>query len=119
MQCDLQSSDEDTGFEVEKYHAENNCPESMQLCSKKTSTDNIILVQEIVHSMKSTKKRKGFMAIKIDLEKAYDRVRWDLVVDCVRELGVHSVFEDLVRQCLMTTEMQVFEEWHLRCIVLS
>ena len=34
--------------------------------------DNIIVAQEIIHSMRNKKGRKGFMAIKIDLEKTYD-----------------------------------------------
>ena len=38
------------------------------------SSDNIIVAQEVIHSMKTMKGKKGFMAIKIDLEKAYDRL---------------------------------------------
>lgn len=37
-------------------------------------TDNVILLQEIVHHMKKSKKKKGDVALKLDLEKAYDRV---------------------------------------------
>ena len=36
--------------------------------------DNAILVHETVHSMSRRKGRTGLMAIKIDLEKAYDRL---------------------------------------------
>ena len=38
-------------------------------------TDNIIVAQEIIHSMRKMKGKRGFMAIKVDLEKAYDRLR--------------------------------------------
>jgi len=41
--------------------------------------DNAILVQEIVHSMSRRKGRTGLMAIKIDLEKAYDRLEWSFI----------------------------------------
>lgn len=37
-------------------------------------TENIIVAQEIIHSMKHKKGQKGWMAIKVDLEKAYDRL---------------------------------------------
>jgi hypothetical protein len=37
--------------------------------------DNIIVASEIVHSMRQMKGRKGIMAIKVDIEKAYDRLQ--------------------------------------------
>ena len=37
-------------------------------------TDNIVIYQEVLHSMHTKKSRMGFMTIKIDLEKAYDRL---------------------------------------------
>lgn len=41
----------------------------------RNSGDNIIIAQEIIHSMKSKKRSRPWMAIKIDLEKAYDRMK--------------------------------------------
>lgn len=38
--------------------------------------DNAIIVQEVIHTMSRKKGRCGFMAVKIDLEKAYDRLEW-------------------------------------------
>ena len=35
-------------------------------------TDNIIITQEVVHSMRTMRGRDDFMAVKVDLEKAYD-----------------------------------------------
>lgn len=43
------------------------------------SSDNIIVAQEVIHSKRNVKGRKGFMATKIDVEKAYDRICWDFV----------------------------------------
>lgn len=37
--------------------------------------DNIVVVQEAVHSMRRKKGRRGWMLLKLDLEKAYDRIR--------------------------------------------
>ncbi|KAA3475887.1 tyrosine decarboxylase 1-like [Gossypium australe] len=36
--------------------------------------DNIILAQEVIHSMRCNLKGRKWMAIKLDLEKAYDRI---------------------------------------------
>ncbi|PKI64943.1 hypothetical protein CRG98_014657 [Punica granatum] len=41
--------------------------------------DNIIVAQELIHYMRRMKRKKGFMALKIDLEKAYDRLSWDFL----------------------------------------
>lgn len=38
-------------------------------------TDNIVIMQEVLHTMKRKQGVKGYMAIKIDFEKAYDRLR--------------------------------------------
>lgn len=38
--------------------------------------DNAIIVQELIHTISKKKKRSiGYMAIKIDLEKAYDKLK--------------------------------------------
>ncbi|KAL4271913.1 hypothetical protein GQ457_13G011540 [Hibiscus cannabinus] len=50
-------------------------------------TEKIILNQEIVHSMKSKKTKQGWMAIKVDLEKAFDRLRWDFIQDSLYDVG--------------------------------
>lgn len=41
--------------------------------------DNIIVAQEVVHSLKNFKGTKKGMILKIDLEKAYDRISWDFL----------------------------------------
>lgn len=39
--------------------------------------DNIIVAFEILHSMNSKGKgQQGYMALKLDMSKAYDRVKW-------------------------------------------
>ena len=40
----------------------------------RTIHHNIVVAQEMVHSMSRMKGNKMFMSIKIDLEKAYDRL---------------------------------------------
>ena len=41
--------------------------------------DNAIIVQELVHTISKKKGKVGFMAIKIDLEKAYDKLEWSFI----------------------------------------
>ena len=44
-------------------------------------TDNVMVMQEILHSMRRKTAAKGWMAIKLDWEKAYDRLRWEFIHD--------------------------------------
>lgn len=44
--------------------------------------DNIWIVQEVLHQLKTRIKKRHFQAIlKIDMQKAYDRVEWDFLQD--------------------------------------
>ena len=42
-------------------------------------TDNFLIAQELFHALDNKKERVGFMAIKLDLEKAYDRLEWSFI----------------------------------------
>ena len=41
--------------------------------------DNAIVMQEIIHTMGRIKGKGGYMALKIDLEKAYDKLEWGFI----------------------------------------
>ncbi|XP_052114078.1 uncharacterized protein LOC127745428 [Arachis duranensis] len=41
--------------------------------------DNILIAKEIMHSTRRMKGKKQFMAIKVDFEKAYDRLNWNFI----------------------------------------
>lgn len=41
--------------------------------------DNIIVALEIIPSIRKMKVKKGHMLVKIDLEKAYDRLSWEFI----------------------------------------
>jgi len=54
----------------------------------RSTTDNIILTQEAVHSMGKLQGRRGAMVLKIDLHKAFDSVSWTFL----REVLIHFNF---------------------------
>ncbi|KAG7559018.1 Reverse transcriptase zinc-binding domain [Arabidopsis thaliana x Arabidopsis arenosa] len=71
------------------------------------STDNIVIVQEAVHSMRRKKGRKGWMLLKLDLEKAYDRIRWDFLEDTLRAAGLSATWINWIMQCVAGPSMSL------------
>ena len=41
--------------------------------------DNVLIAQELFHALDKKKGKTGFMAVKLDLEKAYDRLKWSFI----------------------------------------
>lgn len=44
-------------------------------------SDNIIIAQEVIHSMRHKTDKVGWMMIKVYLKKAYDTPNWDFIED--------------------------------------
>ena len=45
-----------------------------------------------MHKFKNLKTKTAWIAIKLDMEKAYDRIEWDFILKCLQELGFHSTW---------------------------
>ena len=48
--------------------------------TRRKGIDNTIIAQEVLHTIRK-KGRVGYMAFKIDLEKAYDKLEWNFIRD--------------------------------------
>ncbi|KAK4284609.1 hypothetical protein QN277_001415 [Acacia crassicarpa] len=69
--------------------------------------DNLIIGQEIMHIMNKNRSRKGLMAWKIDLEKAYDRIRWDFLKQVLTDVGFSKDFINLIVSCVSSVSFNV------------
>lgn len=49
-------------------------PSQIAFISGRRGTDNVIIAQELVYTIEWKKGKEGFMIIKVDIEKAYDRL---------------------------------------------
>ena len=71
------------------------------------SMDNIVVIQEAVHSMRRKKGRSGWMLLKLDLEKAYDRIRWDFLEDTLKAAGLSEVWTRWIMNCVSGPSMNL------------
>ena len=69
--------------------------------------DNIIIAQELIHSIDKKKGRFGFMAIKIDLAKAYDRLEWSFIHKVLLAFHFPQSLIVLIMSCISSTSMSI------------
>nr|GMD52524.1 ribonuclease H [Ipomoea batatas] len=70
-------------------------------------TDNVFIYQEVMHTMRKKRGPHGIMAIKLDLEKAYDRLSWTFIRSTLHELGFTNSWVNLIMQCVETPRMSI------------
>ena len=58
--------------------------------------ENVVLAHEIAHSFKYTRKKKGFLGIKLDFQKAYDKMEWNFLLVVLRAFGFSNGFINLI-----------------------
>lgn len=76
---------------------------------KRKGVDNAIIVQELIHSMSKKKGKDGFMAIKIDLKKAYDRLEWSFIRDTLALFNFPNHLSSLIMSCVSTSSISVLD----------
>ncbi|KAL8122327.1 hypothetical protein AgCh_018896 [Apium graveolens] len=76
-------------------------------------SDNIMVSYEIMHYLKKKKISKdGYMDLKLDMSKAYDRVEWDFLKAIMRKMGFSEWWVHLVLQCVTTVSYSIVHGEH-------
>ncbi|XP_019168818.1 PREDICTED: uncharacterized protein LOC109164726 [Ipomoea nil] len=70
-------------------------------------SDNVIIYQEVLHTMRELRGNKKYMAIKLDLEKAYDRLSWDFIKDTLKQAGFNERWRDIIMTCVTTPRLAI------------
>ncbi|KAL9665366.1 hypothetical protein QQ045_020785 [Rhodiola kirilowii] len=71
-------------------------------------TDNILIAQEVSHFIKGAGKQKtGFMSVKLDMSKAYDRIEWSFLEKMMLALGFDANWVRKVMVCVKTVTYRV------------
>lgn len=73
----------------------------------KKGNDNVIIAQKIIHSLGQKKGRVGYMALKIDLEKAYDKIEWSFIRDMLIRVNLPTDLRDIIISCVSTVSTSI------------
>ena len=73
----------------------------------KRSSDNVIIAQELIYSLKNKKGKDGFMVVKIDLEKAYDRLEWSFIKMVLEHFNFPRNIINLIMSYVTTTSASI------------
>ncbi|KAL5570777.1 hypothetical protein UlMin_020374 [Ulmus minor] len=63
-------------------------------------SDNAIIGFECLHAIKRRKTKKNYLALKLDMAKAYDRVEWDFIQRVMNKLGFSEVWIRKIMACI-------------------
>ena len=70
-------------------------------------SDNIILVQVIIRTMVRKTGPKGHMALKLDLDKAYDRLEWSFIKETLEFFQIPPILIKLIMNMISSTCFQI------------
>ena len=70
--------------------------------------DNILVVQEVLHQLRVRRRKKKVQAIlKLDMQKAYNRIEWDFLKACMLKMGFNERWVHLIMQYVTTTSLSI------------
>ncbi|XP_048498315.1 uncharacterized protein LOC104897505 [Beta vulgaris subsp. vulgaris] len=71
-------------------------------------TDNVLVAYECFHFLRKKKTgKKGFLGLKLDMSKAYDRVEWRFLEKMMLKLGFPRGYVQLVMKCVSSATFSV------------
>ena len=103
-QYHIQTYNKSVGEKIEAFPRPNSWTYQSSFLPGTGTTDNAIILQ-VVHSMHKSKKKKGDVVYKIDLEKAYDHVGRSFLRSCLQQFGFPSITIDLVIHCVTASSL--------------
>lgn len=81
--------------------------------------DNIVVAHEVFHFLKHKKVgKKASVAIKLDLNKAYDSVCWDFLLRLLNKMGFDEKWISWIEQCVCSVSYSFFLNGSQICNVL-
>lgn len=72
--------------------------------------NNVIIVQEAIHLMSKFQEKQGCVILKIDLEKAYDRLKWSFIEETLHLTGIPETLVQPLMKCITPSSNVGFVE---------
>ena len=69
--------------------------------------DNVIIDQELIHSLHKKKGRKGQFMLKLDLKKAYDRLEWSFIYEVLLFFNFPIALVNLILDCVSSSSISI------------
>ena len=69
--------------------------------------DNVLINQELIYSIDKKKGKVGYMAIKVDLEKAYDRLEWSFIHKVLQGFHFPDQLIKVIMSCISSTSISI------------
>lgn len=77
-------------------------------CARRLISDNVLLAYELLHTPRQKRMgKKSFMAIKLDMSKAYNRVEWGFIREIMLRMGFTKKWIDSLMNYMSTVSYQV------------
>lgn len=72
------------------------------------ASDNVVVIHEMVHSLRKLKGRTADTVMKINLEKAYDRVDWTFMREVLTVTSFAKEFQEFIMNIVTSTSLRVY-----------
>lgn len=68
------------------------------------TTDLFLIAHETLHSMNSSKSKKGWAILKLDIQKAFDTISWSFITAMLKAFNLPSQWVQLINGCFSNME---------------
>lgn len=70
-------------------------------------TNNVLISQELFYALDRKKVKVGYMAVKLDLEKAYDRLKWSFIHRVLQAFHFPPKLSRIIMGCVTSTSTSI------------